>query len=118
MPRSYPALEISWSSPPGQEYLEQLLAAVDDEAPVAIEETLDGQRIFFSSAASRDRAIGLLRAFAPAHPISSLEVSDEDWAERSQSSLGPVRVGDFVIVPGKDARQDLGGHFRPSLLRK
>ena len=107
MPRFYPALDISWSSPPGQEDLEQVLATVDDEAPVAVEDLIAGQRIFFSSAAARDRAIDLVKALARDWRIASLDVSDEDWAERSQTSLAPVRAGRFTIVPGMD--KDLGG---------
>jgi ribosomal protein L11 methyltransferase len=100
VPRFYPALEISWSNPPGQEFLDDLLAAVDDEAPLAVEDLIAGQRIFFGSAESRDRAIELVKALAPHYAIASLDVSDEDWAERSQASLEPVRVGGFVVVPG------------------
>ena len=110
MPRFYPALEICWSNPPGQEFLEELLAAVDDEAPLAVEDMLAGQRIFFASTESRDRAIELVKALAPHYAVASLDISDEDWAERSQASLEPVRVGGFVVVPGKD----LGGRTTTS----
>src|SRR6185436_1988873 len=58
----------------------------------------DGQvRLFFATAAERTRGEELLRGLASLR-VLSLDVSDEDWAARSQQGLGPVVVGRIVVV--------------------
>jgi ribosomal protein L11 methyltransferase len=94
--RWYPALEVTWPASPTEIDRELLLAAVDDDMPTALEETPTGARVFFPSAAARDRAASRIAGVLPV-ACSPIEVSDERWAERSQESLQPVRVGDFVI---------------------
>ena len=84
-----------------------MLAEVNDESPTGVEERDSGLRVFFASAIARGRAAVRLVAFDPSLNCEPVEVSDEDWAERSQSSLEPVRVGRLVIAPG----HDLGGRF-------
>ena len=89
----YPALDIRGADP------DLALAASDDYAPVAAESTAFGIRIFFSTARLRDAAsIAMARTLAFA-AITSLDVDDEDWARRSQESLGPIVVGRLTVRP-------------------
>ena len=84
----WPALDVGGS--------ELALAAVDDFAPVAVEERETGARVFFTTAADRDAArTALAAARFPADPI---DVDDEDWARRSQDSLMPVTVGRVTVA--------------------
>jgi len=85
----WPALDVGGS--------ELALAAVDDFAPVAVEERETGARVFFTTAADRDAArAALAAALFPADPI---DVADEDWARRSQDGLTPVTVGRITVAP-------------------
>jgi ribosomal protein L11 methyltransferase len=74
-----------------------LLAALDDFSPTASEELDNGLRVFFASRERRDRAQAALgdRGIA----AGATEVSDEDWAVRSQQNLRPITVGDITVVP-------------------
>ncbi len=73
-----------------------MLALVDDFGPVAVEEHDSVTRVFFAAAADRDAA---QRAVGRRFDVTSVDVSDEDWAIRSQENLQPVTVGDITIVP-------------------
>jgi ribosomal protein L11 methylase PrmA len=90
--KQYPAIDVRTTAP------DLLLATVDDFSPTAVEDTEPGTvRIFFSSAADRDAA---QRALAARWDVTPIEVSDEDWARRSQEGLTPVTVGRLTIFPG------------------
>jgi ribosomal protein L11 methyltransferase len=90
--KDYPAIEVRTSAP------DLLLAIVDDYGATAVEE-IEGAgtvRIFFGSPAARDTA---RRALADRFEVTPIEVSDEDWARRSQDNLQPVTVGCITLVP-------------------
>ena len=90
MDRAYPALEIRGADP------DRLYTAIDDFSPTAIEERDDSVRVFFSTTTARDGARAALnRDF----DVSPIEVSDEDWARRSQENLKPITVGRITVVP-------------------
>jgi ribosomal protein L11 methyltransferase len=72
-----------------------LLAILDDFSPTAIEERDGSVRAFFTSADSRDAARAAVSDRYRAEPI---EVSDEDWARRSQENLQPITVGRITVV--------------------
>ena len=74
-----------------------LLAALDDFSPTALEELHDGLRVFFATREHRDRAQAALSERGIAAVM--IEVSDEDWAVRSQQNLAAITVGDITIVP-------------------
>jgi len=77
-----------------------LAAALDDLHPTAIEERDAGWRVFFADPDGRDAARRALTvALREALTADPLDVPDEDWARRSQESLGMVRVGRIVIAP-------------------
>jgi ribosomal protein L11 methyltransferase len=103
--KSYPALEIRGAA------TDRLFAAIDDLSATAIEEREDSVRVFFSTAIARDRAQTIL---TPDFDAAPLEVSDEDWARRSQADLQPVTVGRLTISPRLSAsRQPVPG---PSII--
>ena len=54
-------------------------------------------RLFFVSADARDAACAELRAHGST--AAPLEVSDDDWARRSQEGLAPMTVGRITIFP-------------------
>jgi ribosomal protein L11 methyltransferase len=97
--RHYPALDIEWPTPVSAERLDRLMAALDDEGPTAVEERASGVAVFFSTNERRDRALALARDFAPEASVTSVSVSDDAWAERSQASLTAIRVGRVVVAP-------------------
>ena len=96
MAKNYPAVEVA---APG--HLDLILAIADDFSPTAVEERHDGVRVFFSSVAARDAALTTLASRFRAAPI---DVSDEDWARRSQEHLSSVTVGRVTIFPNPDSR--------------
>lgn len=97
--RTFPALEVAWPAAPSTETVEQLLAIIDDHAPTAIEDHGLGIRAFFSSEAERDDAARLVIDTTPEVTVTALRVPDDNWAERSQASLQPIRAGRLVIAP-------------------
>jgi ribosomal protein L11 methyltransferase len=88
--KSYPALQIRAAN------ADLVLALLDDFGPTAVEEQADGLRAFFATSAARDAALG---AVSPRFDASAIDVSDEDWARRSQENLAPVTVGRITISP-------------------
>jgi ribosomal protein L11 methyltransferase len=88
--RTYPALDVRSDDP------DLLLADVDDFHPTAVEDRDGITRIFFTTTADRDAARNALESRYPSEP---LDVSDEDWARRSQENLKPITVGRLTIFP-------------------
>jgi ribosomal protein L11 methyltransferase len=92
--KHYPALDLQSAN------LELLYAALDEFSPTAIEEHDDNLRAFFLTAEHRNAAH---RALAATCHVSAIDVSDEDWARRSQEGLQPVTVGRISIVPNRQS---------------
>src|SRR4051794_13390918 len=88
--KQYPAIDVRTDSS------DLLLALVDDFGPTAVEERDATVRVFFSTIADRD---GAQRAVAERFAVTAVEVSDEDWARRSQENLKPVTVGRITVAP-------------------
>ncbi len=102
MPKAWPALDVRFTAvtPEARTQTADLLAAaLDDLHPTAIEERDAGWRVFFASAAGRDAAGRALARLGPAVEPVPIEVDDEDWARRSQETLGIVRVGRVLVTP-------------------
>ncbi len=119
MSRTFPALDLTWRVTPDDEAIERLLAEIDDQHPTAVEERDDGVRVFFPAADARLRAAIHLTSVDPTVACAPIDVPDDDWAERSQASLGPIAVGRIVVTPPWRAREvaesrDADG--RPSLV--
>ena len=95
--RTWPALEIQLADDDDliQAFLIDFnLAAIDDS------------RYFFHSSDDRDRAATALGTQFPEIDVHPVDVPDEDWAARSQSSLRSVRIGVVVISPPWDQEPD------------
>ncbi len=94
----YPALDVCGADgAPGNIDADAILVAVDDYSPTAVEERDRALRVFFTSPDARDAACAELRTHGfHTHP---LDVSDEDWARRSQADLHAIRVGRLVVEP-------------------
>jgi ribosomal protein L11 methyltransferase len=88
--KTYPALDVRTDAP------EFVLALVDDFAPAAAEEHGAVVRVFFATTADRDAA---QRSVGERFDVTPIDVSDEDWARRSQENLQPVTVGAITIAP-------------------
>jgi ribosomal protein L11 methyltransferase len=98
----YPALDLNFlltADTPA--FLELLHACLDEFDPVAIQDTDSGWRVFFRTASNRDCArTALAGSFADALlGVRSIEVPDEQWAERSQARLTPICVRNIVVTP-------------------
>ena len=98
--RTWPALQVSGLSDTMAELLQADLLdfdveAIDESAP-------DGWRIFFRTTASRDQALAHVRRAFPAATVTPLEIADEDWAARSQSSLKAITVDNIIVAPPWD----------------
>ena len=93
--KTYPAIDVSTNAP------DLLLAIVDDFGPTAVEdlERNGSVRVFFPSAADRDAA---LRALASRFDTTAVDVSDQDWARRSQENLSAVTVGRITVLPSPE----------------
>jgi ribosomal protein L11 methyltransferase len=84
---------------PDEDAIGRLLAEIDAESPLAIQPQPDGVRLFFQLAGPRNRAAEIIASIDPPPACRSVEVSDEDWAARSQASLGAVIVDRVVVRP-------------------
>lgn len=99
MSRFFPALDVSWSTPPDDDAVDRLLATIDDDHPIAVETRDDGVRIFFHSGGDRERAGIRAGAHHAGVICTPIDVPDEHWAERSQASLEPVEAGGLIVTP-------------------
>jgi ribosomal protein L11 methyltransferase len=97
----YPGLLVNGFDDP-----DFVVAAVDAWRPTAVEDTADGLRVFFGSAADRDEALAALRDEASSWTCTPVDVPDEQWAERSQAALTHVRVGAITVAPPWDRPDD------------
>lgn len=102
--RVYPALRVSVRQPPA-DFMDLVAAALDDFGIIAIEEVDGGAvRAFLSDARQRENASDAVRRWLPGAIVTSHDVPDEDWAERSQASLRAIRAGGVTVAPPWDAR--------------
>jgi ribosomal protein L11 methyltransferase len=96
--RSYPAIALTWTGPGDQDREDRLLAELDGLRITAVEDRDDGLRVFFQSADDRDAALRNLGSI-PHLAAAAVEIPDEDWAARSQASIGPVTIGRITVAP-------------------
>lgn len=107
--RLYPALRVSLRHPP-VEFMDLVAAALDDFGVIAIEETDDGSiQAFISDAHQRDAASEAVRRMLPDATITSRDVPDDNWAERSQAALRAIRAGALTVAPPWDVPLDASG---------
>ena len=105
MGKAWPALDLH--VPACDPQLQELvLAELDDFEPTAIQEQDESSclRAFFTSSTSRDAAARALSISFGRHLVAeSVDVEDEDWAERSQAGLRAIVVGRITVAPPWDA---------------
>jgi ribosomal protein L11 methyltransferase len=100
--RTWPALTVSGLART-TETTDTLQPLLMDYDVVAIDETTDDVwRVFFETAAARDRAAAALASAFPALAVESLDVADEDWAAKSQRDLRALQVGTVIVAPPWD----------------
>jgi ribosomal protein L11 methyltransferase len=109
--RLYHALALIWPEPPAQgldAHVERLLAEVDDDRVTAVDQdpATGATRFFFGSKETRDHAAQTIASIDPHASIAAIDVSDENWAERSQAAITAVRVGDITVAPPWDIPAD------------
>lgn len=110
----YPALDIPCDDPESP-LSDRLYALLDDYDPLGVHVIDGGLRVFFRSASMRDRA---RRAIVEREDLDAvaMEVSDEDWARRSQESLRAIEVDGLLVAPPwdvpKPGRDDARGAGR------
>src|SRR3954469_9889589 len=94
--KDYPAIDVRTDAP------DLLLAILDDFGATAVEEivTAGTVRVFFASPRDRDTAE---RALADRYEVAPVDVSDEDWARRSQETLTAVTVGRITLFPNPES---------------
>lgn len=106
--RRWPALDLH----PVSDLLQAAL--VDYEVTAVDERSSDDWRVFFTTAGERDLAAAGLQAAFPNLTLTSVDVPDENWAERSQAILQAVRVGNIVIAPPWDVPAGPKNRTRPA----
>jgi ribosomal protein L11 methyltransferase len=128
--KRWPALVIRSRSALGRDDEDAVAALLDDFAPSAIQDLTElplppgglwdpsfppppepppaplAWRVFFATTQDRDAAHTALAAAFPALDRATDEVSDEDWAGRSQRALTAVRAGRFIVAPPWDLPSD------------
>jgi hypothetical protein len=112
--RTWPAFGVGRLRAAPTSEPELFQAALTDYDVAAIDEhSGDEWRVFFHSAAERDRALARLRDQFPELTFDAIDVPDEDWAARSQASLRAIQVGGIVVAPPWDAPSGPpeGGHY-------
>jgi ribosomal protein L11 methyltransferase len=88
--KQYPAIDVRTDA------ADMVLAIVDDFGPTAVEERDQTVRIFFAETRERDEAQA---ALVSRFDVAAVDVSDEDWARRSQENLKPITVGRITVAP-------------------
>jgi len=104
--RTYPALFARlprWT----EHSFDILAAAVDGFDVRALDQAAEEFGAYFIAAEERDAAVDALRRQFPDAQVRAADVPDENWAERSQAGLTPVRAGNLVIAPPWDVPGDL-----------
>lgn len=104
--RTWPAVDVDarHGSVLPDDFDDRLALALDDLAPVAVEERSGVHwRVYFETEPARDAAIAPLEdAFGALVEITPVSVPDEGWAVKVQQDLGAVEVGRFVVAPPWD----------------
>ena len=97
--RIWPALAVTFRAGSPSEVQDLVSAALDGLGVVAIDEPSDDVwRVCFRDETSRASALEQLAGGA-GFTVESLDMLDDDWARRSQASLGAIRVGHLVVTP-------------------
>jgi ribosomal protein L11 methyltransferase len=104
-PRLYAGLDVTWTGATGSDddpMAGLVLAETDEFRPSAVEISPQGLRVFFASRADREAASKHLGRALPQCVAVSVDVADEQWAERSQAALAAIRIGALTVAPPWD----------------
>lgn len=126
-PRTWPALEVRSAATDPTGLVDGLVtAALDDHAPLAIEDLIPpplppgglwdptapptpdapptpvAWRVCFASTDARDAAIESLTGLGLALTVTALALPDDDWVARSQAANRAVTAGRFIVAPPWD----------------
>lgn len=111
--RLWPAIELRVTQPPAAfppawDFDERVALVLDGLEATAVEQPADlTYRIYFSDAAARLTASAALeREFGRVCAVTLVDVADEGWLQKVQSTLGAVGVGRFVVAPPWDLSPD------------
>jgi ribosomal protein L11 methyltransferase len=99
MSRSFPALDLAWPAGPADDEVDRAIAELDGHAPTAVEPQPRGIRVFFQTEDARNAAAAHVASALPSIALTMLLVPDDDWAERSQASVIPIRIGRIIVTP-------------------
>jgi ribosomal protein L11 methyltransferase len=98
--RVWPSLAVSGLSRTDTDIFQAALTGYD---VASIEETSDDAwGVFFHDASERARAAAALVAEFPHLHLTAIDVPDDDWAARSQSTLRAIQVGTVIVAPPWD----------------
>lgn len=100
--KDWPSLTLRFPPADAGALADLVSATFDADTLAAIEERSETEwLVSFRDVAARDAALADIRArWSPAGvEADSVDVSDDDWARRSQAGLGAVRVGRFLVAP-------------------
>jgi ribosomal protein L11 methyltransferase len=100
--RDWPSVVLTFPDGAAAALRDLVSAHLDPDSVAAIEERSDAEwLVSFRDEAGRDAAAAALReAFGPhGLRLDNRDVSDGDWARRSQAALGAVTVGRLTVAP-------------------
>ncbi len=100
--RDWPSLVVIFPDGASGALRDRVSADLDPDAVAAVEERSDAEwLVSFRDAAARDGAAEALRAAfgRDGLRVDAADVSDGDWARRSQAALGAVTVGRLTVAP-------------------
>jgi ribosomal protein L11 methyltransferase len=100
--RDWPSLIVRFPADGDETLTDLVSASLDATVVAAIEERSPAEwLISFREAEARDGAAAELQTAWAGRGVrvESVDVSDGDWARRSQASLGAIRAGRFLVVP-------------------
>jgi ribosomal protein L11 methyltransferase len=113
-PPTWPALDVEHVSGAGApaDFDDRLALVFDDLDIVAVESGRAGHwRAYFTLASARDIASAVLRdTLGDQVALRAIDVPDEGWALKVQSSLGAIRVDGLVVAPPWDVVAGEQGH--------
>jgi ribosomal protein L11 methyltransferase len=128
----WPALTLATAAIADTALLDRVSAVLDDYSPVAIEDLTPQPlppgglwdptyppipdpppaplhwRVFFTSPRDREAAGAALRDLGVALIVDAEDISDDDWAARSQRALTAVEAGSFIVAPPWALRAEPG----------
>lgn len=122
--RLWPAIELRVTQalpaafPPAWNFDERVALVLDGLEATAVEQPADlTYRIYFSDAAARLTAsAALAREFGGVCAVTLVDVADEGWLQKVQSTLGAIGVGRFVVAPPWDLPPDTPADEAPILI--